>query len=68
MSKETKKNKKLRERQIPRYHEVESIKTIIYHLFTTGLYDFPAYASIRLKSREWKPRQWKLHNTGNMCT
>lgn len=39
MSKETKKNKKLRERQIPRYHEVESIETIIYHLFTTGLDD-----------------------------
>lgn len=39
MSKETKKNKKLRERQIPRYHDVESIETIIYHLFTTGLDD-----------------------------
>ena len=39
MSKETKKNKKLRERQIPRYHEVQSIETIIYHLFTTGLDD-----------------------------
>ena len=39
MSKRNKEKQKLRERQIPRYHEVESIETIIYHLFTTGLDD-----------------------------
>lgn len=39
MSKRNKEKQKLRERQIPRYHEVESIETIIYRLFTTGLDD-----------------------------
>ena len=39
MSKRNKEKQKLRERQIPRYHEVESIETIIYPLFTTGLND-----------------------------
>ena len=39
MSKRNKEKQKLRERQIPRYHDVESIETIIYRLFTTGLDD-----------------------------
>ena len=35
----SKEKQKLRKRQIPRYRKVESIETLIYHLFTTGLDD-----------------------------